>query len=652
MSTASSSMSIASSSIMVSSMTLPNELWLPIFEYLPPQSLGCVVLTSKKFYAIAIRLLYKHLILASPTSFVTSYSVLSLMQPAPHALLLGISPARGRNVEQLKEAVAVVSFADANDWTSIPVGADRQSTRTYFSQIKDAYQPRFLADPTVYSTLLTKVVSFTSLRQLVFRGMLLPQDFRSIVHGLPHLRNLAIVHCTLPVIRTPLEPTNTSLEIESLTVLDIRYAIALGPDDNDIARTALRRFATAPTLRTLTYDHTVWIHRIFTLSAPCPPLTALDVKFPIQRDRDRARVPHGFIPFLEALPTLRTLILRNHVPSLPLPPHALPALRTISAPFSTIPSICSGRKIIQLDIRDEAVLAPLYKGFVQVRSHLFMVKELSLFLGDWDDEVVLAIVAHFPALTKLQIRYARGGPSEDTIIGMGSRTLHTLKKLDSVNIFQITLPPRIENHLFEVNGRDDDTSYGAPGIDDTYFQSMHDIDPVTDTEEEDMVTDDEDDAHSTPSQHYAHSRCSHGIPYGMQCHKCITAARRGHSGRATAAGSAPRSNFQSKCNSEPELEEFRVSEPFDDYTRELVIAWNRACPALRNVQLHPGWVWRRANPADSWVARPCQRGVWGNVFGSTIDAEDLGGNDQVENGGQNRMPQGQTITIRLRGSQA
>jgi hypothetical protein len=32
-----------------------------------------------------------------------------------------------------------------------------------------------------------------------------------------------------------------------------------------------------------------------------------------------------------------------------------------------------------------------------------------------------------------------------------------------------------------VRKRDDDTVYGAPGIGDTYFENMHDVDTVTDT---------------------------------------------------------------------------------------------------------------------------------------------------------------------------
>ncbi|KAG1799214.1 uncharacterized protein HD556DRAFT_1231355 [Suillus plorans] len=515
-------------------MTLPNELWLPIFEYLPPQSLRNVILTSKKFHAVAIRLLYKHLILTSPTSFVTAHSSLSSIQPSPHALLLSISPFV-RTVEQLQEAVAVVSF-DGLKPITVNTNNNRQSTRSLFSETKDVYRPSLVADMTLYNTLLSQVTSFTSLRQLVFRGMILPGNFHSIVHDFPHLRDLAVVHCTVPFVRAPPDIDHTCLKIETLTLLDIRATSRSDDDDLNLPRTRLRLLAKASTLRTLTYDHTIWVHRAFTSSSPSPPLTALDVKFPVQKDRPR--VPLGFIPFLETLPSLRTLILRNHVPALSLSPSALPALCAISAPFAAITSLSSGRSIVKLDIRDEAALTPLYKAFAAVHSDLSMVQELSLFVGDWDDELMLAIVAHFPNLTKLQIRYVRGGPSEDTIIGMGSRTLYALPHLVSVHIFCIPLPLPPQNFL-ETNNLDDDTAYGAPGIDDTYFQSMHDIDPDADTSLE----------HDNGS---------------------------------------------------------------DDYG----IAWNRACPGLRTVQLHPGWVWRRADPTDSWVARPCESGIFGDVFES------------------------------------
>ncbi|KAG1841169.1 hypothetical protein C8R48DRAFT_739239, partial [Suillus tomentosus] len=453
-----------------------------------------------------------HLILTSPASFVTVCSSLSSIQPSPHALLR-ISPFE-RTVEQLQEAVAVVSFDGLKPITVNAIN-NRQSTS-------------LVADMTLYNTLLS---------QLVFRGMTLPGNSHSIVHDFPHLRDLAVLHCTVPFVRAPPDIDHTCLTIETLTLLDIRATSRSDDDDLNLLRTHLRLLATASTLRTLTYDHTIWVHRAFTSSSPSPSplLTALDVKFPVQKDRPR--VPLGFIP---------TLIIG-----------ALPALCAISAPFSAIASLSSGRSIVKLDIRDEAALTPLYKAFAAVHSDLSMVQELSMFVGDWSDEFMLAVVAHFPNLTKLQIRYVRGGPSEDTIIGMGSRTLYALPHLVSVHIFCIPLACitsiRTQTSSEHDNGNDD---YGVPyrcharNSDNRLTAVYQDIDMV-------MVT------------------------YTQQ---------------------KQLDQFVDK----PEFEEPHApeTEPFDNYTRELVIAWNRARPGLRTVQLHPGWVWRRIF-GDVFESPPC-----------------------------------------------
>jgi len=76
------------------------------------------------------------------------------------------------------------------------------------------------------------------------------------------------------------------------------------------------------------------------------------------------------------------------------------------------------------------------------------------------------------------------------------------------------------------------------------------------------------------------------------------------------------------------------------------IAWNRACPALRTVQLHPGWVWRRADPADCWAARPSEWGVWGNVFG--IGDRDETGEDEWQQKGENQIERDVAFRLKVR----
>ncbi|KAG1799182.1 hypothetical protein EV424DRAFT_1352384 [Suillus variegatus] len=103
---------------------------------------------------------------------------------------------------------------------------------------------------------------------------------------------------------------------------------------------------------------------------------------------------------------LSPLIIMLNAPLL-VAPHG-----AISTLFSAITSLSSGRCIVKLNTRDEAALTPLYKAFAAVHSDLLMMQELSLFVGDWDDELML-----------------------DTIIGMGSCTLYDLPHLIELALF-------------------------------------------------------------------------------------------------------------------------------------------------------------------------------------------------------------------------
>lgn len=44
-------------------------------------------------------------------------------------------------------------------------------------------------------------------------------------------------------------------------------------------------------------------------------------------------------------------------------------------------------------------------------------------------------------------------------------------------------------------------------------------------------------------------------------------------------------------------------EPEEVILKELIHAWNRYCPMLREIQLKAGYVWRRAGPEDVWTQR-------------------------------------------------
>ena len=52
------------------------------------------------------------------------------------------------------------------------------------------------------------------------------------------------------------------------------------------------------------------------------------------------------------------------------------------------------------------------------------------------------------------------------------------------------------------------------------------------------------------------------------------------------------------------LDGWTPEEPEEVILKELTHAWNRYCPALREIQLKAGYVWRRAGPDDVWTQRP------------------------------------------------
>lgn len=155
------------------------------------------------------------------------------------------------------------------------------------------------------------------------------------------------------------------------------------------------------------------------------------------------------------------------------------------------------------------------QGEVQARCVAFPSFRLSLLISD----------SHF----------------QDTILGMGSRTLYALPHLVSAHVFRIPLPPPPQSVL-EARKRDDDTIYGAPGIGDTYFESMHDIDTVTDTLMEGVLS-------------------LQQLPFSQDVSVDFMDEQ----------GNVSTLYFQSKRKSDPKSEEPRTSEPFDEYTRELIV---------------------------------------------------------------------------------
>jgi hypothetical protein len=81
--------------------------------------------------------------------------------------------------------------------------------------------------------------------------------------------------------------------------------------------------------------------------------------------------------------------------------------------MSTVVTMAGNRPIAQLDIRDAgSKVSDFIDTLTQVGVGHSSLQELSVYVPQWDDEVLYAVTQLFPNLRKLDIRYGLGSPSE------------------------------------------------------------------------------------------------------------------------------------------------------------------------------------------------------------------------------------------------
>ncbi|EGN92557.1 hypothetical protein SERLA73DRAFT_190900 [Serpula lacrymans var. lacrymans S7.3] len=514
--------------------SLPNELWLAVFESLTnPGDLCRVVRTCQRFHDLAIRVLYRHIVWDDPRWFATNFPYL-LQHPeinsVPRSLTLGISQIQynGSHVEQMENIRAIVDVHGDLRQPGPAMNHGVNFEEDYLSMVRSRREPIFVASVALYSIVRDCINAFSMLVELNFKNVLLPNDLYQMIHQFSRLRRLQIDHCTLPLSPT-LIPSHRNLPITELTLLGLR--------GNREAK--VLSLATAQNLRVLRFDWTAAVFRIFTdnsVKDPVPPhLEIIDAKFPPHKrwPSNPADAEESFIQpfksFLAMCPFVTRLHIRNHFPAFSMTPDILPRLTYYQGPLSTVATVSVGRPVVALDIRDPSgSLRNLTNGLQAVSANQPELEELCIFLYQWDDEILYAITHHFTNLRKIQIRYFRGTPSEDIILGMGSRFFFSLPQLHTAHIFKT---------LCDADERQNMPTH--------HFHHHHIvlIEPVPETDE-----DNEGD-------------------YEM-------------------------SNSHNSTDGEEENE-----------LKSLILAWNRYCPSIREIQLLPGFVWRRSNEKDEWCKR-------------------------------------------------
>ncbi|KAG6379477.1 hypothetical protein JVT61DRAFT_9962 [Boletus reticuloceps] len=588
-------------------MPFPNELWMHVFEELDsPNDLAAVVRTNKRFKSLGIRVLYRHIIWSDPLRFIKNHPFLqgnNGLRSVVRSLTLGISTATSQidRIEQISRARAIINLS--GEITSL-----HRPNRTHEARVLDeigiASPVDFLASGNVTDTMYNHALTFTNLRDLTFNSMVLPDSFYEFVHRFPALNKLAIENCT-----PPLRPQFTDLHPRDLPITELTIVGLRGRRDPR----ELRAFAEGKQLRVIRFDWTCYIYKHFcehpipaahnnwlpgfvvvlppgvnnlpplqTLQipdvspppqlfppshndppVPSPHIHTIDVKFPTQKSwQSYVSEPHDnlinpFVEFLVKCPHITNLRIRNYLPWLRLPDTALPNLTSYQGPLTTIKSVVSGpRRLKHLSVRDPAGGLPaLEKALkdIEAAGCGADLDTLSVFIGWWDDEILYAVLHHFNNLKRLEILYKEGDPTEEMVLGMGAHFFGLMPHLWSVRVFKV-MPPGVDN----VGSAAD--NLGARGYPHRSVRiALGEYIGVEGPERSEL-----DDTEFEEAK------------------------------LGTASSSSSSSSSRVGWTQEPE----------EDNLRELIHAWNRYCPVLREVQLKAGYVWRRAGPDDVWTQRP------------------------------------------------
>ncbi|KAI9458055.1 hypothetical protein HD554DRAFT_2197771 [Boletus coccyginus] len=522
----------------------PNELWMHVFEELDaPSDLASVVRANRRFKALGIRVLYRHITWSDPLKFVANNPFLAenpALRSVVRALTLGISTATSQldRIEQISRAKAIIHLSGE-------IAPLHRPNRVHEARFLDDIGIASPASDSVTDAMYNHALTFSNLRDLTFNSMVLPDSFYAFVHRFPALDKLAIENCT-----PPLRPQSTDLHPRDLPITELTIVGLRGRRDPR----ELRSFGEAKQLRVVRFDWTCYVYKHFCESpVPHPHNNWAQGFFPTQKSwQSYISEPHDqlinpFAEFLLKCPRIANLRIRNYLPWLRLPDAALPNLASYQGPLTTIKSVLAGpRRLKHLTIRDPAGGLPaLEKAFKEIEAtgagaHL---DTLSVFIGWWDDEILYAVLHHFQSLKRLEIIYKEGDPTEEMVLGMGAHFFGLMPHLWSVRVFKV-IPPGVDN-----------VSAIAESIN------------------------------------------ARGYPHRLPIELAL--------GEFIGVDGPERNELD-----DAEFEEAKLdmtsssSEPEEVILKELINAWNRYCPALREIQLKAGYVWRRADPDDVWTQRP------------------------------------------------
>lgn len=400
--------------------TMPNELWVAVFERMHRSDLVEVIRTSKRFRDLALRILYQSLVWNDPRCYANSLPLWEAypdLSHAPRTLTIGVCKERPDQPVAIVEMDGSIKRSVEKPWNPL--------TGFPLASLPDAFQltrlkPDYAASATLYHSITQRILSFPRLRNLIFKKAILPHTIYLVLHSIPSLRTLHIESCAFTADTVPPPNDHSVLPITELTLLDVEVNWSV------IDAAAL---ATAHNLRVLHCDVNAFVYQMFTqvntekrYTVPAD-LDTLDIHMPDRKfwptniSQDPSDYIADLIQFLAMCPKVHHLSIGGYISSFTFPGHILPNLQFYGGPIAAAASFIGDRPVSKVFLRDTGLKLWEWTGcleaIAQVQSGLH---ELLAVVPRWDDEIIHAVVALFPELRKLHIKYSKGYVSEVCLI--------------------------------------------------------------------------------------------------------------------------------------------------------------------------------------------------------------------------------------------
>ncbi|KAK7024694.1 F-box domain-containing protein [Favolaschia claudopus] len=378
--------------------SLPQEIWLRIFHLVDDaQSLHSVVSACRKFYSLGTEALVRNI------------AWRTIIKARNHLEFWDRNPTKTHLVR------------------SIYLSLDDNGT--------DAEQDH----PEIFG----RIQSFPKLQHLKLAFGAVPDVLYPTLQALPSVTHLTLTSCSIPPpppffpLSFPSPNPPAEIQVTHLTVLKLRPT--LSTTFNADAVTAPIAYH-LPNLQSFTTD-SLGIQIPVDASARLTSLT-INLMGLVGDVQSRLDAMLHRMPALVHLDVSIATYLNQLAPHgtallSPQPPPALPALRTLCAPWPAAGHIAPGAP----ELTHFRVTSPIPKSadavwlLEHLRSGVPLLRVALLRLSAWDDEVLLAAARCLPSCEVLEVVYHDAGPSDSFLFDLGIQHLPLMRSLHTLRIF-------------------------------------------------------------------------------------------------------------------------------------------------------------------------------------------------------------------------